>query len=484
MKSLMDFLLETLKTDEQEVKDNKRITDLEFAFSFSNISCNFEIECFVSSKKPIYIGHLTDKVMLSYYKELGKEISKVFKTKNIYTDTHYHGTEKQFKIDHPQHWFLEMDNSLDTIPPKLRYFPVEIITPWVLIKDANDFIKKFKTEVFDQLSGYTNKVTGLHINFRTPSSIINPLKILLLLDEDKELSSFLRQNSEFAAPHIHELIGSIKNNETIKDIIDILNPDEYDQLTKLAIKYIKLDKHRTVNFKDYNFNNGTGRVEIRIIGNDYFGSSLYNKTLTSINKYITYIASSTDKDLHKQELVQNFNKKFNMSVEPFIVRIINDFNKRKTIDQLHNAELLFNTLRSAISNELSAVTFEKVKTTIEKLVFFIPIKSNITLFNNKKTNTIWSSLVSNISDYSKEHYVVMNNINVLSYSDIVNINEDDIKELLDNLLLLRDNESIIRFIQGNKVNGLDFKKLPFFIDYFNTLSGEQLNLMKKIIDKK
>jgi hypothetical protein len=67
------------------------------------------------------------------------------------------------------------------------------------------------------------------------------------------------------------------------------------------------DKHRTVSFRDYNFKDGTGRIEFRVIGNNYFGK-LYKKTLESVNRFGMLIATSTDTKTHHKEVVDNLKK--------------------------------------------------------------------------------------------------------------------------------------------------------------------------------
>jgi hypothetical protein len=292
-----NLFLEDFKEDEKELQTGKRISDIDLAHSLALTTCSFEFECFLKAGLPTWS-------IKTRYGKIADKIKEVYKNKGVTVSTKAKSVSPLIKISNPGDWFVEPDGSLTGAEPSDEYVAVEIISPWIPAKDAVSFIKKFKKEVFDYFDGVTSTATGFHVNVKTEGVVANPLKLLFLFDQTEELKKFGRESNTYTSAH--ELNAKTLNVK-VGSKYDLSNPEVMKHIVHNLIDVLDRNKYRAINFRDYNFNNGSGRIEFRIIGNDYLGN-LFEKTLESVNRFMMVMASATDDKTHTKEVHAKYNE--------------------------------------------------------------------------------------------------------------------------------------------------------------------------------
>lgn len=241
-----------------------------------------------------------DKIYLHNKKVSSGGQTKLFKQ--------YH-LDQKFKIENPDYWYFEEDSSLSSFSDNSHFFGIEIISPHWKPNVAQERIVRFKEKVFDFFEGVTNQTTSMHCSFYTPETSLNPVKLLMLLDENLHLNNFKRLDNEYTKPqlsgYLKTLASLIQNTSEFRSS----SPKEQEEfIIEESQKYLSTTgKYVTVKFKDYNFENGSGRVEFRIIGDDYF-NSLFGQLKNSLNGFINVMVASTDKDWFHQEYIDKLMK--------------------------------------------------------------------------------------------------------------------------------------------------------------------------------
>lgn len=426
-------------------------------FSFMEIS--YEFECYLE---------ITNNVNQHPYVSINQQIRKAFKTTKVSDNPVYHGHSVEHKISHPDYWFIEPDPTLSLYLPTVDHTPVEIISPHIKINNETEFstIEKFKNQIFNANNGITNENTGFHVNFFTNNLILDPAKLLIFLDEEYHLDIFERSKNNNTIPWIGYL----------QDIFSKKYRPEKAIAAIMAIPQLKTNKFQTVNFMDYDFSNGNGRIEIRIMGNDYLNTK-YDTMLKSLKTFIFLIAICSDKSLYRQDYLNKVHKKISRYDDnDRVIRAV-PITDGEIINKLKELNNQFNT---APIKQKTSITF--IDTLIDQLHEFIEDKKiQLTVYTNIM------SFIKNINNY-------INVIDILSTYDktstlfkikkFIPVFGDNYYKLITLLNNFFYEFNINEILKTNKLTIVHYKNFKKFGDLLSSITDEnEYDSFKSIFNK-
>ena len=171
---------------------------------------------------------------------------------------------------------------------------IEIVTPvWPLSQGMRALDKLLG--ILREIDAETNHTCGLHVNMgfsdEDMNRLIDPVRLLLHLDERKWLSLYGRHDSDYAMPLKTDLTDNLKYHE-----MDL--PRNY-QLAELTlgrvVKWSNRDHINSVSFKRLARNKSKGWVEFRLIGGDN-----YHKQMHTHKRAITHFADCLRKSTERR----------------------------------------------------------------------------------------------------------------------------------------------------------------------------------------
>jgi hypothetical protein len=229
----------------------------------------------------IYQNSIDSNINYSYVQSI---ISQVFTTDKIKL-----ANNVDDKRDFPEYWFIEEDSSLRS---KYKgHQPVEIVTPYLSISEAQQVLEKFKKEVHDQYDCITDHTTGFHIN-STYSGEFDALKLIIMSNELLWLKKFDREFNDYCESQYQYVIDQFKTltSDTFYDIVDFVK--------------IKEDKYSSFNFLK------SKMIEFRGPGDDYLGTK-FEHSQQVLDWFLFLMTIGLNKKFFRQEYISKVMKLHN-----------------------------------------------------------------------------------------------------------------------------------------------------------------------------
>lgn len=274
----------------------KKSIDLDSAsnalLEMHGVNCGFEFEVVI----PIY-GYTRDELARDFQREFDMPTGA---TCNVY------GGHKQYGVADYSRWHFTRDGSISTMQPNYddrdecdRFLPVEIVSPVVAAKDAQNLMAR-TYRLLRSLGAQSNKSCGLHFTFsmaRPSPDAFNPLLFLLLsssLDQRDLLESRRREN-RYCVPSLRvlshvwrELMSTCDASPLTLD--HLRNPS----LGRGVLRMVGLaDKHRHVSLNLCKHRR-YGLIEYRGFGGNYLENHSPERVDQSLRDYAACAIAACD----------------------------------------------------------------------------------------------------------------------------------------------------------------------------------------------
>jgi hypothetical protein len=296
----------------------------------------------------------------------------------------YHERKKSLNA-----WYIEPDTSINS-----SGIGLEIVSPPQNLSKALSDMEAVCKFISDEKNGLkTNSSTGFHVNVSIPdiSEKIDLLKLALFMGEKYSLELFNRIGNTYAEEHLKTLIEKIKENGKF--------PRGFDQMKRIAERYLSSDKYYSVNFGK--LSNGNEYVEFRAAGGTGYERDI-DRLKKLVLRFVTAVEIACDPSAERQEYVKKLVKLFNNAFDvndnstatsphipselSRIVKLIPTFVTKRTLGQIYDMNSDVHSKRRALISlmirALAAVKNINSDLTIKELIWFkrkakeFDIKSN------------------------------------------------------------------------------------------------------------
>ena len=183
---------------------------------------------------------------------------------------------------------------------------MEIISsPMPLDEAISEMLNLFEG-ISDNGLAYTSKNanTGLHINLSIQSGRpIDYVKLVLFSGDEDVLKRFGRVGG-YNSKALNDIVHSLKLNPNFYDKIpEVLNNLRKGMTHQALAEMIRSNNRRavTVNFGNYDKESGTGRVEFRVIGNNYLDSDLQDEIVLAVARFARAMWIASEPEVMKKE---------------------------------------------------------------------------------------------------------------------------------------------------------------------------------------
>jgi Putative amidoligase enzyme len=189
-------------------------------------------------------------------------------------------------------WGIAIDGSI--MPAKTTHYKYELISP-VMPLDESLEVLKIMFDWLKDTEGYTNTSTGFHVGVSIDDkklmNKLDPLKLIVLLEEDMILDMFNRKKSHWCYPIKATVLRTVKDQIQRLSVEDRHNPNLPNNIEELIRKNIPKSKQYTANlFKLPKY------IEFRCMGDNY--SSKYQECKDTILHYAECVKAACDEELH------------------------------------------------------------------------------------------------------------------------------------------------------------------------------------------